>query len=373
MVDPNFDIIKSKINILVRIYFNFIKLSILIFGLTISLIELRAESYPFLDTWEGEYIYYLDHRYPRNLRIVGILKVDDSTVFVRSKSVNSNEVTIVSAKISLKDGVIAFKPDKEYAGSASRDNQYVFLDLANWGLLNPKVPSTQLSTIDTYSLSDPWPEFNYTLNFKYAYWAPLFKIISISHLESKGVKGFKVIKIGRIGREVDEFLQFEYESLKVKLPAKQDYKVPVAEKTVLTVDGVKLPLDRNWKTEEQLGIRKSLSPTYGIDLKSKRDAEMSVQKIPIEKGTNTDAVIRRYLSGIDGIDYDSIHHSLYKGFSKIEFNTFMKSRQPNRFSYIFIPGDEFVRVIAFSSFLSAYISNTNYFEKILQAIEIEPI
>ncbi|PJZ28302.1 hypothetical protein [Leptospira kmetyi] len=320
------------------------------------------------DTRVGEYVYYLDHRSPKNLRIIGILRIDETSLAVRSKSLDSKDESIMIGHFALMDGKLIFFPDKILKG----ENTHISVDLSNWGILLARVNRNRLVETDRFEVEDPWPEFGYTLMHHFAIWSPIFRLTSTRQKNSDGLKGITIIKVGSV-EKVKTFFEFEYLPVNVKEVSKITYDVPASESREMEIWNIRFKLDGNWKSGKELGVRKGEDDSfYGLALATARDAEFNITAFRLySSNTKVDTLLRSYIGGIDGVDYSSIRHSLYKGYSRVDFDTYAKGRKPNKFIYIFVPGEKVCRIISFSSFKQLYISNPTYFETIMNSIEVD--
>ncbi|WP_061249100.1 hypothetical protein [Leptospira alstonii] len=332
--------------------------------------KIKHETADYLNnTLDGEYVYYLDSRSPKNLKIIGVLRLNETSLAVRSKSLNSKSESIVLGRLTLIDGKLNFIPEKMLKGDI-QDAQFIAMDISNWAILISNVDRSGLSKKDFFDLEDPWPEFGYTLLHNFAIWSPIFRLVSTKQKESDGAKGFKIIKIGRIDKRSDSFLQYEYTPVNVKEVPKITYNVPSIDSVEIPVENISFKLDKNWKTSEELNAHKKNHLIYDLALVSKRDAQISLQKITLDPDIKIDTIIRTYIGNMESVDYDSVRHSNYKGYSRIDFDIYVKGYYPNKFTYIFIPSEKVCKVIAFSSFKQVYISNPAYFENIINSIKI---
>ncbi len=298
----------------------------------------------------GSYAIYNDLRF-EGQTLIGICYAGENTVLARSYEVESgNELQLLiqfvikDNEISLGDNLRILKGDMNSSQASAR----LLPMLMNWAntWYNSK---EEINKKNIYSVSTDDDYF-------YNSWLPVFQLDYIGNK-----KDISVFSIGLIADFSDERF---FRVTNVPQPVESEsYKIKKGKALDVVIDGLSVPLDDNWKTEN--------NRLYRIHNKTPQDAAFMIETINyIEAGIPSLKELTKILLIVnmnivlltDGLSIeaeDNIYNITMKVFDPVQNKVTIQQKQ------LIDREDGYVSIATLACYETLYLQNKKYFDKIL--------
>jgi hypothetical protein len=322
------------------------KIFLLLFAL--STVLLSAAESPIFTGLKGSYAIYEDSRYGDTVYI-GVCYVGDDTIIMRSYEPASGNDFAIKGSFNNVGGLLDYESDMRILKGEIKSSEAAtrllpqMLNWANtWFNLKENIGTeTQYNGNDGYSFS---------------FWIPVFQLSSIGRNQ-----GLKLITTGIAHSERDpEFLDFKGLPRAGYAPS---YTIKKAEPFNAEIDGISIPLDKNW---DKIGETR-----YGISQFSDEDAlfEITTSR-PAETGIHSTATLvtlhmlaqkeqRLLAEGSRVFITDGIFNLVKRSLDENTGRIYLHQMQ-------FLPrGNGYVSVAELKVLETVYLKNKAYFNAIL--------
>jgi len=316
------------------------------------LVSLSISAENLFDDLPGSYAIYHDTRFNDDA-YVGVAFVGDDTLLARSFETKSgNEILLLIPFVRSSDGGFDMGSNLKllkgkFKSSPAADRLIPML--LNWG-------TTWLKSKDKIAESLTF-EANTDDDYIYQYWIPVFQLEKIVDSDVN----FSLVTVGILdGNQDPRFFGFKGLPAVVK---SESFLIPVAAPSNPVVDGLKIPLDSNWKSSD--------GKVFRVQVKTNQDAAFFVETINIaEQGINTqEALAKLMILGnkqtillAEGTRVFRIDGKLNLFLRNLDQKSFKASIQQTQL----VPRDaEFVSIVSLASFETLYNENKAYFDKII--------
>ncbi len=317
----------------------------------------------FTDDIPGQYVYYLDKR-GENSSLVGIIKFNKTEYAARRYDMKKGTDTMFQFRPEiLKDGDVDIIPVRVYSGNTA-DTAILLNDLKNMIVQSSRYKKTLKA--DT-SITDPWPEFGYTLKHIYNAWIPLFHLNRTLNLNRKN-STFELLLTGHMKGNKDLYF-FKIKSL----PEAKDsgtFSISNTGNTdVFSFGRYKIRLDGNWK---KINFGTEIMQGFWLSKNSLRDAQVSIEVLPMaflkKFGLNDikKALIRQISIG-SCIIPSTVRITKHSKFYKSTYTVLDPANGYETYMVDIYSQDQSgnMHVFHFSAFKSLYNKNRNYFDSII--------
>ena len=298
----------------------------------------------------GSYAIYNDLRFDEQT-IIGICYVGENSVIARSYEVESGnelqlliQLKIEDNQITLGDNLRLLAGDLNSSSAASR----LLPMLMNWAnaWYNSK---DEIEKNNTYSVSTDD-------DYSYKSWIPVFQLDSIGNRND-----CSLFSIGLIADFSDSRF-FGITSIPQPVNS-ESYKIKKGKTIDVVIDGLSVPLDDNWKTEDKR--------IYRLQNKTQQDAAFIIETINyVEAGINSlQELAELLLIGnmnvivlTDGTSIeieDNIYNITFKMYDPVQNKVTIQQTQ------LIDRNDGYVSMATLACYETLYLKNKKYFDKIL--------
>lgn len=309
-----------------------------------------ADDEPIFSDIPGSYAIYHDLRFNNDV-IIGICYVGDNTILARSyETKTKNELLILipfvrtDSGIDIGNNLNVLKGDLNASDSTSR----LLPMIMNWSNSWYKSKS-EIDTKNQYFISTDD-------DFYYLSWIPVFQIQTIGKKEE-----FSVISVGKLKDNKDSrFFGFT----QLPNPIKSDtYEIKKGKPLDVVIDGLKVPLDSNWKSDD--------GKVYRITTKSPQDSVFTIETLDYKKVgfkslkqfvnimliSNTDVIV--LTDGSNVTFKDGNYNIVMRMFDPIQKKVTVQQTQ-------FIERDkDVVSLATLACYETLYLKNKSFFDAII--------
>ena len=324
-----------------------IAISLLFF---VSIFSLFADDEVIFSDRPGSYAIYQDLRFG-NEALIGLCYVGENTILARSYEPASENELLLMIELTVKEGNIDLGEHLQVlAGSMNSSDAAARLIpmIMNWAITWYKSKSI-INEKTSYSVSTD-DDYNYLS------WIPVFQL---DHIGNK--KDFSVFAIGFLNSFSDERF-FGFTKLPEAEPSDK-YTIKKGKKNDVTIDDLIIPLDSNWKTED--------NRVYRITTKSPQDAVFMVETFNyLEAGLSDIRELAQILL-IGNMDILVLAEGTKIEIIDDTYNLTMRMYDPRQNkitiqqTQIFDRGEGYVSVASLACYETLYLKNQKYFDKIM--------
>lgn len=298
----------------------------------------------------GSYAIYHDLRF-NDEAIIGLCYVGENSILARSYEPKTKNELMFLLEFVVNDSEIDLGPDIKLlkgmfnsSGAASRLLPMVMNWATSWYKSKDKILEK-----DRYSISTD-DDFNYLS------WIPVFQIETIGKKEE-----FTVFSIGRITNFSDErFFGITELPKEVKF---ESYKIKKGSDVDVVIDGLKIPLDSNWKTDDEIVYRlDKVTPQDGVfmveTLNYKESGFSSLRQLAnLLLIGNSDVIL---LTDGSNIVFEKGSYFInYRMYDPAQKKVTVQQTQ------LIEREDGYVSIVSLACYEGLYLKNKKYFDKIL--------
>ena len=333
-----------------KVGFNIRKVFVTFFLVFVSTIKIFADGGSLFSDISGSYAIYHDLRF-NDEAIIGVCYIGEDTVLTRSyEPKTGNELLLMVDFVVNKNEIEHGNNIKVLKGSFTSSEAAsrllpMLLNWANtWYKSKDKINQNMkysVSTDDDYS---------------YLSWIPVFQIDTIGTK-----KDFTVFTVGFLKDLSDERF---FGITKLPSPIKSDkYKIKKGKSQNVEIDGLLVPLDSNWETEDKR--------IYRINKKTPQDAAFLIETINYtESGFSSISQLAKLLL-IGTSDVVVLTEGSSISVEKGTYNLYIRMFDPvqNKVTVqqtqLIERGDGYVSIATLACYETLYLQNKDYFDKIL--------
>ena len=312
----------------------------------------------------NSWAYYLDTRGGANY-YRGFLFFedgDDTVVYQRSINLDTNEQYVVVLFFSESDNDVQFLGSNGQFDMKNQDMMQLIPDILNF--VSMKQLHKKEITYELKDFEDPWGD-DYVLIYRFSSLIPGFGFTTIFKQGQEDDGSFTLNRWGICNTQADIQTFITYMPVEFKATDRNlSTEIPEAESVTVTMNGLKVTLDKNWtfeQTEEFSG--------YWLELSSIRDSQIMIEDarkiFDVTKFNNQCDIIKMIIASSQGIDPSSFSFSKNKDGLVCSYNTFDAQNLESYQRIQFKKG----RIVNFSSFTDIYQANKDYYEKIVDSVK----
>ncbi|MCQ2578294.1 MAG: hypothetical protein MJ176_07165 [Treponema sp.] len=222
----------------------------------ISSVCIFANDVAIFNDFPGNYALYEDSRFEEKA-IIGLCYVGDNSIIARSYEPKTENELVILMNFVIGDNGIE-------PGNNLRILKGDFNSSENAKRLLPMIMNWSVSWYTSKAVINEKGSYSYSSDddFNYLSYIPVFQIDSIGD-DNK----FKIFSMGKVNDLNDERF-FNLNAMPEAVDA-ESYKITKGKKTDVTIDGLKIPLDSNWKTTDER--------IYRLDKVTPQDAAFLVE------------------------------------------------------------------------------------------------
>lgn len=229
---------------------------IFILTFTILCFSVFADESPIFNDIPGSYAIYHDQRFDDDV-FIGICFIGDNTILARSYETNTkNELILLIPFVRTTNGIDMAMKLKIVKGSmtASNASNRLLPMILNWANTWVQVTNKLIDETNYFISTDD--------DYYYLSWIPVFQLETIGNDDK-----FSVITIGKLKNNTDTRF-FGFTQLPKPIDS-ESYIIDKADAIDVIIDGLKVPLDNNWHTDD--------SKIYRITKRTSQDAIFMIE------------------------------------------------------------------------------------------------
>lgn len=224
----------------------------------------------FINDTPGQYVFYHDRR-GKNNALLGIIKFNKTEYVARRYDMNTGTEVNVQFAATNNNGEYGITLVNIYSGDQA-GAMAVIVDLSNMASQYQVFAGHGL---DEETITDPWPEFGYTLKHSYKAWIPLFRLYS-TEMEGDSANSFTLLYVGRM-QDRNDLKFFRLKSI-IQTREYGGFSIESAGDPVKFSHGIfTVTLDANWKPVKS---DNEIYKSYWLSKKGTRDSVVAIEVIP---------------------------------------------------------------------------------------------
>lgn len=309
-----------------------------------------ADDVPIFLDIPGSYAIYHDLRFNSDV-FIGICYVGENTILARSYETKTKiELLMLIPFVRTDNGIDIGKNLKVLKGDLNTSNSTSRLlpMIMNWSNSWYKSKS-EIDTKNQYFVSSDD-------DYYYLSWIPVFQIKIIGKKEE-----FSVISVGKL-KDNEDSRFFEFTQLPI--PSKSDtYEIIKGKPLDVVIDGLKIPLDSNWKSDD--------GKVYRITTKSPQDSLFTIETFDYKRVgfhsikqlvnvlliSNNDVIV--LTDGTDVTFKDGTYYIVMRMFDPIQDKVTVQQTQ------LIERDKDIVSLATLACYETLYLANKSFFDSII--------
>ena len=313
----------------------------------------------------GQYVYYHDRR-GNNNALLGILKFNKTEYVARRFDMNTGAEVNVQFTAVDNNGEYEINLIKIFSGDQAAAMALI-VDLSNMAGQYREFRGRKL---EEETLTDPWPEFGYTLRHTFKSWIPFFRLYA-TEMEGSSASSFSLLYVGRM-HDKNDLVFFKLKGI-LRTEKYGGFNVAPAGDAIKFSHGMfTVTLDANW---EPVPSGNDIYKSYWLKKKGTRDSVVAIEVIP--KGMFRDDPVTLVYRSIcfstlvipSTVKIVKDSRGIMVSYTVLDpgnlYETYM-------YSYYMNDSSGNMNIFHFSAFSDVYDANREYFDGIIKGITVNP-